>query len=188
MELIEITEFFQSVKVPMTIMHVLAVVFGMGAALTSDALFSFFGKDKNLNKTELKTLEILSTLVLYGLVVIAISGLALFLSDPIQYLNSAKFLAKMSILVVLLLNGYLLNAYVWPHLLKKKFFTARSERSVRRLAFALGSISVISWVAVCVLGLLKDVPMNYGSIMGVYFIILSLGTLVALGVENRELN
>src|SRR3989338_4399486 len=142
----EFTEFFQSIKTPATIAHIIAVIVGMGSALVSDGLFSFFARDKKLSAKEIKILEVLRALVLYGLVAIALSGIAIFLSDPDKYIHSEKFLAKMSILAVLLLNGYALNKYIWPHLLKKKFFTAKSERNVRRIAFACGSVSAISWL------------------------------------------
>lgn len=184
----ETIELFQSIKTPATIVHVLGVVLGMGGALVSDMLFSFFSKDKNLNKTELKTLSILSKLILYSLVVISISGVAIFLSDPSGYLASAKFLAKMTILVVLVLNGYLLNKYVWPHLLDRGFFTLKSERNIRRLAFVLGAVSVISWLSVFFLGMLDGLDMGYRLIISIYTMITLCGAGVALLIEKRELN
>jgi len=184
----EITEFFISIKTPATIAHLAGVVFGMGGALISDVLFSFFSRDKKLNPTELFTLEILAKVVFYSLIFIFISGVALFLSDPEKYLNSSKFLSKASILVVLLLNGYILNKYIWPHLLNRGFFTLKKERNIRRLAFACGAVSVISWISVLILGSLKSLPISYGAIMTIYLCILFSGMLVALLVEKKELN
>jgi uncharacterized membrane protein YsdA (DUF1294 family) len=184
----EITEFFQVIRTPATVLHVIAVIFGMGGALVSDILFSFFAKDKELNPTEISTLSMLSKIVLYSLVVIVFSGAILFLSDMEGYMQSSKFLAKMSILFVLLLNGYLLNKYIWPHLLNKDFFTTDSERNTRRLAFACGAVSVISWLSICTLGVLDRLPISYGVIISIYFAVILFGVMVALFVEKRELN
>ncbi len=175
-------------KIPATLVHVTSVVLGMGGALVSDVLFSFFGKDKKLNKTEINTLDVLSKLVFYSLFVIIFSGLFIFLGNIDKYINSAKFLSKMSILAVLLINGYFLNKYVWPHLLQKNFFTLKRERNVRRLAFACGAISVVSWLSVCLLGVLDNLDINYGLIMSLYAGVIFVSILVALTVEKREFN
>ncbi len=184
----DISEFFQLTKAPATVAHVISVIFGMGAALVSDLLFSFFAKDKKLNSTEFSTLDILSKVVLYSLVFISISGIFIFFSDVDKYLNSPKFLAKMSILVFLLVNGYLLNRYIWPHLLNKNFFTLKKERNIRRLAFVFGAVSVTSWLCVCVLGVLDKLNMSYSFIMTIYLGFIVVGSLVALAVEKKEFN
>lgn len=184
----DIQEIFQFIKIPMTIAHVLSVVLGMGAALVSDALFSFYSKDRDLNSTEISTLSILSKIVFYGLILIALSGVGLFLSDIERYTHSTKFLAKMSILAILLINGYFLNKIVWPHLLNRNFFIADEERGVRKLAFACGAISVVSWLAICALGVLDSIKYDYSIVMLAYAGITIFAILVALVVERIELN
>ena len=184
----EFTEFFQTIKAPATILHVISVIFGMGAALMSDILFSFFSKDKKLNKTEIFTLSVLANVVLYSLVIIIVSGVLLFFSDIPRYMSSPKFLAKITILCILIVNGYVLNTYVWPHLLKKGFFVLTKERNLRKLAFVSGAVSVISWIAVCALGVLDSLPMSYLFILSVYCVVIISGSVVALFVERREFN
>lgn len=184
----EIAEFFQYIKIPVTVAHVISVVFAMGSALASDILFSLFSKDKKLNATQISTLTILRSIVFYGLILIILSGAALFLSSMEEYLHSAKFLAKMSILAVLLINGYILNKYIWSHLLKEDFFTSPQERNVRRVAFACGAISVISWLSVCTLGVLDGLSMSYGMIISIYLLVLLFGIVVSFFVEKKEFN
>ena len=184
----EVIEFFQYIKIPATVAHVISVVFGMGGALVSDVLFSFFSKDKKLNTTEISTLSILRNVVFYSLILIALSGAIIFLSDIVQYANSAKFLAKMSILLVLLINGYVLNKYIWPHLLNKNFFTLKKERNIRKLAFVCGAVSVISWLSVCTLGILDSLSISYGLIIFIYLCIIFFGTIISLLVEKKEFN
>jgi hypothetical protein len=181
-------EILTDFKIPITVLHVISVVFGMGGALMSDILFSFFSKDKKLNPTEISTLSILANVVFYSLFLIVLSGLMLFFTNPDKYMDSTKFLAKMSILGILLINGYVLNKYIWSHLIKKGFFVLKEEKNMRRVAFVCGAISVISWLSVCALGVLDSLNMAYTTIVSIYIVIIIFGTLVALLVEKRELN
>lgn len=182
----EIAEFFAYIKIPATITHVISVVIGMGAALVSDVLFTFYSRDRKLNKIELRTLEMLSKVVWYGLLLIALSGISLFLSDIPKYMASHKLMAKLTILGVLVLNGAMLNFRVWPHLLARGFFTTLREKGTRKLAFAGGAISVISWISICALGVLDKSPATYGVLMGLYGIVIVFGISCALAIESFE--
>lgn len=179
-------EFFVSMKTPATVLHVMAVVFGMGSAIVSDILFTFYSKDKNLNKTELKTLGILSKAVWYSLIFIALSGIFLFLSDIPKYTTSVKFLTKISILAVLVLNGFILDRLVWPHLKNKELLKLSAHRPKRKLAFICGTISVVSWISVLVLGVLDNVSVNYATLIALYLLILAIGIPVSLIIEKKE--
>ncbi len=181
-------DIFEYIKNPAIVLHVISVVLGMGSALVSDILFNFFTKDRNLNETEITTLSILKNVVFYSLIIIIISGVTIFLSDVEKYTSSSKFLAKMSILLILLINGCVLNKYVWPRMLGEGFFTSVTERNTRRVAFACGAISVISWIAVCTLGVLNRLAMSYQFIMLSYLSIIAFGVFVALIIEKREMN
>ena len=119
-------DFFGAIKPAAVTLHLLGVILGMGGALISDILFSFFSRNKKLNPSEIVTLTILRKIILYGLWVIILSGIALFLSDPEKYLSSVKFLAKMSIVLVLVVNGWVFAGTVrtemaGPVILIKRF-------------------------------------------------------------------
>ncbi len=184
----ETIEFFQYIKTPATVLHVVSVVVGMGAALVSDVFFSFFSADKRLNKTEISVLNVISKIVHYGLMLIIFSGVLIFFSDPVKYLYSVKFMSKMTILVLLLINGFILNKYIWPHLLKKNFFVAKKQISFRRLAFVCGAVSVVSWLFVCVLGVIDSIPYTYGFTVTFFSAVLLFGVVSALYVERKTLN
>ncbi len=171
-----------------TTVHVLSVVCGMGGALIADLLFSFYAKDKSFSKLEINTLSLLSRVVKISLYVIIVSGLFVFLSDVEKYLVSAKFLAKMTILVLLVLNGYILNTYVWSHIQgrRSKSFFAPNEKVVRQVAFVGGAISVVSWITLFVLGTSESIPYAYSAILSLYVSFLFLGAGVALMVEALE--
>ncbi len=180
----ETIPFFADIKPFVTVVHVLSVVFGMGAALMSDLLFTFYGKDRKLSSTEVSTLRVLSTVVWIGLVVITLSGAALFFSDVPKYLASVKFLVKMTIMVVLLINGSILHRHVSAQMALPHFLISRQFAATRRLAFACGAISVISWLSLCTLGVLDSVAVSYGTLMAVYLAVIVVGISVALGVEQ----
>ncbi|MDQ5911926.1 MAG: hypothetical protein QG568_139 [Patescibacteria group bacterium] len=185
MNLLSIFEFISPFSVTI---HVLSVVCGMGAALIADLLFSFYSKDRSFSRMEISTLEILSRIVKIALYAIVISGILVFLSDVEKYIVSAKFLAKITILVALVLNGYILNTYVWSHILARgsKSFFAPNEKVVRQVAFVGGAISVVSWITLFMLGTLESVPYTYATILSLYASAVFLGAGVALMVEALE--
>ncbi len=185
MNLLTIFEFISPFSVAI---HVLSVVCGMGGALIADLLFSFYSKDRSFSRMEINTLEILSRIVKIALYAIVISGILVFLSDVEKYIVSAKFLAKMTILVALVLNGYILNTYVWSHILARgsKSFFAPNEKAVRQVAFVGGAISVVSWITLFMLGTLESVPYTYMTILSLYASVVFLGAGVALMVEAFE--
>lgn len=169
-------EFFLSIKTFSTVLHVLAAVCAMGAAFSADVLFHFFTADRKLSSHEARVLSILSRVVWYGLLAVTVTGACIFLSNPAGYLASAKFLAKMTIMVILVLNGVMLDRYVRVHLLGEKFFTARREAFARKIAFACGTISAVSWVSILALGVIDGINAPYASVLGLYGGI--LGTLI----------
>ncbi len=157
----------------------------MGSALISDLLFNFYSKDKHLDAGEQKTLTFLSGIVWYALIGIILSGIAIFLSNITKYMNSEKFLLKMGIMVILLINGYVLHRYISPLMGQRNFLTSDKQKTHRRIAFICGTISIVSWTIICILGTLSalPVPLSVG-IMG-YFGIIITGSIVALIVEGQ---
>lgn len=178
------TEFFLSIKTFSTVLHVLAAVCAMGAAFSADILFHFFTADRKLSQAEVRTLSILSRTVWYGLLALTVTGAGIFLSDPAGYLASAKFLAKMTVMVILVLNGVILDRYVQTRLLGKGFFTAPQQAFARRVAFICGTVSVVSWISILALGVIDGVTSSYASILTLYAGILGALILASLVVER----
>jgi hypothetical protein len=173
-------------KVLFTLVHVIGVVIGMGAALMSDMLFSFYGHNKKLSHSETYTLTLLSRVVLGGLVIIFFSGIGLFLSDVSYYLVSVKFLAKMTIMIVLLINGFILHKYISGLMTRRGFLSNHRYTGSRKLAFACGAVSVVSWFSLCALGILESVPTTYTLLMSLYTSVTLGAIIVALIVEQKK--
>src|SRR3989338_4218171 len=96
---------FLELKTILLIVHIFGAIVGAGGAFTSDWIFLSSIKDSTINETEIRFIELGSRMVWIGLIILIISGLALFSLAPEQYLASGKFLAKMSIVGILTLNG-----------------------------------------------------------------------------------
>lgn len=178
-------EFFTESKPLFTAVHVVGAIAGIGGALVSDIFFTFYSHDKKLSGRELRVLNALSTIVWISLVVIIISGIGIFLSDPVTYSSSGKFLAKMSIVLALSVNGYLLHHVVKPHLTHRGFLNSPRERRPRMVAFSCGAVSLISWLSVLALALIKNMSLAYGEIMSLYILVLAFSITIALVAESR---
>lgn len=178
----ETIEFFSDYKQISTIVHVFSVVIGMGSALVSDILFNNFIKDKKINISENTTLSTLSKVVWVSLFCIVLSGIALFLSDPIKYSNSVKFFVKMTIVGVVIINGYMFQRVVHPALKKISFTDTNIHHKyvkIRKMSFAFGAISLASWLSAFVLGMLSSIPFSYFQTMTFYILICIAGIIVS---------
>ncbi len=181
----DLTEFFGEYKSYAVMVHVVSATLGVVVALGADILFTFYGRDRRLSAREIRRLDATSKIIWALLAIIILSGLAIFLSDPLTYAASAKFLAKMTIVAIITLNGYVLWRLVQPSLKNPGLLTSARARPVRRLAFACGAISLTSWLSAFSLALAKDTILTYSQLMSLYGVIILAAIIVALLVEYK---
>lgn len=180
--MLEVINFFEEYKQASVMTHVFFVILGMGSALASDVLFNVYIKDKKINPTENNTLEVLSRIIWISLWFIVLSGIAIFLSDISAYSMSSKFLLKMTIVGFIIINGYLFARITHGSLSKLNFSDVNSHHKyvkVRRLSFAFGAVSLVSWLSAFVLGGIKNIPVSFWSGLityGVFLILAILGS------------
>lgn len=162
----------------LTGLHILGAIIGMGAAFTSDAIFFSSIRDEKVSRTELRFIKLGGRLVWIGLGLIVLSGALLFLGDPEYYLASAKFLSKMTIVGVLVVNGALFHLIHIPrfHRHANHHFPSSDEfmRAVP-LLLAGGVVSTVSWFSALALGLWRGMPYAYLEVMGAYLVLLAFG-------------
>lgn len=170
-------------KYAFVIIHVLAVVTGMGAAIVTDILCLRFGFDKTLSRFEVSTIRFLSRVVTVALALILLTGAMTFLSNPEGYLASVKFLTKMTVVFVLVVNGYLLHRYIFKHIGDARILTSPNARALRKLGFALGAISIVSWVSALALGILLHIPVTYDTAIAIYAGVLVVAVLISQVLE-----
>ena len=184
----DVIRFFSEYKHISVIIHVLSVIVGMGAALISDILFNIYIHNKKIEKNENQTLQILSDIVWVSLCFIVASGIALFLSDPMTYGYSVKFLVKMTIVGVIIINGYLFWHLIHPSLEKINFTDTNIHHKyvkLRKLSFVLGAVSLFSWLSAFVLGMLGNISLTYLEAIAGYILICFGGILFSQVVEYR---
>jgi len=142
-------------------LHFLGIALGMGGATVTDILFFNFLRDFTISKKEAEVMRVLSYVITGGIVLLFLSGVALYVPDVERMNASPAFLAKMMVVMVIAFNGILMHHYVAPRMVHLSFSrpghptTTVTLRNRRRLSFALGAISFTSWYFVFFVAMLK---------------------------------
>ena len=174
---------FIDAKTFYTILHLIGVAFGAGGAYISGFIFLSSIKDNKLSGTEIRFLKLSSSMVWTGVFILVVSGILIFYLDPEKYLASSKFLAKMTIVGVVIFNGILYHVHHIPVLIEKVGKKIHFEKY--KSLFISGAVSFVSWTFALVLGVLRGVPYNYLSIMAVYVLLLLISMAGALAFRKK---
>ena len=178
--------------------HLLSVSIGVGSAVISDILFFKFLKDFQISAFEAGMMKFLSQTMWLALGIIIMTGLGLYLPHSEHLKENPAFIMKMIILAIIVINGAFLNLLVLPRMVKASLennppegqFAYSYERSdlpvLGRLPFALGPISLISWVSVFLLGLFLDKAAKLGlsNLALVYFSALFVVVAAGLAISR----
>lgn len=174
-------------KLLYTMIHVFGAVVGFGGAIMSDAIFVSSLRDRKITKTELRFLTLGSRVVWIGLLVLVVSGFLLYLTDAATYNTSAKFLSKMTVVGIIVLNGLLIHLRLYPlmHDSVGKRLRDRSAFMQQSSTFLVGGvISVVSWFTTLVLGLWRGIPYLYSEIIFTYILVICIGVVVGLLIKQ----
>jgi uncharacterized membrane protein len=163
-------------KLPFLMMHLLGVALGLGGAIIADVFFFRFLKDFRISHEEAATLNVLSQVVWLALALIVVSGVGLYLPQAEVLNESGKFLMKMGMVGILIVNGSLLNLLIAPKLVHISFAEPHHHLPgelgrMRRLAFALGAVSFVSWIGAFLTAMLPRetsgtlIALTYGAIL-----------------------
>lgn len=156
-------EFFLEYKQVFVALHMLGVAFGLGGATITDFLFFRALNNREIDKSEEHLMSGLHLVIWAGIMLLVLSGLALYLPQASELLQSAKFIAKMCAVLIVICNGLLLTFLISPKLRRFDFtFQDASLKTLHRLSFTLGAISATSWYSAFVFAFLPrnlDVPL-----------------------------
>jgi len=167
--------------------HIIGVAFGAGAAFVGDIIFINSVKDKHLSQSENRLLDLIGTVVWLGLGILVLSGLGLVWQRPDIFLNSGKFWAKMTIVLIIALNGLFFHFAHRPVFKKSVGSEFSNEHTIikrRKWLMVSGAISVTSWMYVIILGTLKATPFSYFQFIGFYLALLSIGIPLAISISK----
>jgi hypothetical protein len=178
---------FIDLKTIYLVAHVFGAILGAGGAFASDAMFFSTIKDGRITADELRFMKLGSKLVWTGLAILVLSGLFLVSTDMERYLSSTKFLAKVTIVCIIVVNGIIFHLIHLPHIrghLGIKFSESRTFMKKSSFLLVSGAVSMISWIFTVVLGVVSKTPFSYGQIFGVYLIFILCGALGALFMKR----
>ena len=155
---------------------------GVGGATITDVFFFKFLKDYRISHFEAGVMRILTQIIWASIVLLVFSGLALYLPRMDYFNESTKFLAKMAVFAVIVFNGIFLHFYISPYLVRISFHKKHKHqigevRHFRRIAFASGAVSLVSWYFALVMGALRSVSLSVGALLSLY-ILLVLGAVL----------
>ncbi|MEX0649459.1 MAG: hypothetical protein WD200_00480 [Candidatus Andersenbacteria bacterium] len=170
--------------------HLFGIAMGAGGAFMSDLMFFSSIRDRIISRTELHFMRIGSMMVWAGIVVLVITGTGLFLADPDVFLASSKFLTKITIVAVIIINGFVFHIWHIPRLHRHAdMHFPSSDEFMRRRPWLLGSgvVSMVSWMFAIILGALRSIPYSYTTAMMFYIVVVILGVSTAYIIRNRLL-
>jgi len=172
------------------VIHLFGLVLGLGGAIITDILFFRFLRDLRISVFEADVMRTLSQVIWLGLAILVMSGVGNYLPQMDGLNASAKFLVKVTVVTVILINGAFLNLVISPRLVSMSFGALPPDKAVkmarfRRLAFALGAISFTSWYTAFVLGLMPAVPLGYGPLLSIYLLVLAVTVTGSQIMERR---
>lgn len=137
-------------------LHLLGLSLGVGGVIISDVLFHALEKKERPERI-IHTFPYLSKIISLGLFILILSGIGL-VSKEEDYLSSPIFWVKMFFVVVVIVNGLFLNLKISPKIIK--YYTAPHEFTdsdfshLKAKAYVSGAISLFSWLAAFILGVL----------------------------------
>lgn len=155
-----ISDFLTTYTVLFLSLHLLGVALGLGGATIADTFFFRFLRDFRISRKEADVMQWMSRVIMVALILIYISGGLLYAGDMERYLASQPFLFKCAIVFVLTINGIALHHFVSPRLIDLSFSSSKPLSSagfhrLRKIAFAMGAVSVTSWYTVFFTAMLK---------------------------------
>lgn len=162
------------------IIHNIGFILGLGGATITDVFFFRFLKDGVISEGEKQTMDTLSNVIWVGLTILIVSGVMLFLPEQARLGVSSKFLLKVVVVSVVTINGVFLNILVAPRMRSLSLAQTPPARHFRKLAFALGAISITSWYTAFFLGSFRSINLALREGIAVY-----LGLVIAAVVGSQ---
>lgn len=151
------------------IAHLVSVIIGAGGAFFSDVVFFVAIFDNRIDFSEYRILKIASKVVQTGLVMLYITG-GLLLATGSE--TSSRFWAKMSIVMIITVVGFIMHRKIFPVLRRcvAEEIPINSAEILKHapLAVTCGLISIISWTSAVVLGAWRTLDIGYFEIMQGY--------------------
>jgi len=167
----------------LVIAHIIGAAIGVGGATMSDLLFFRSMKNRIITTDQFHLLKVASTVVFGGMGLVVLSGVWLLFLSP-DLLEVPRVQAKLTAVLVLMLNGFVLHSVLLKFLEKNLDSPLRQRglRSRQWIFAASGSASIVSWYAAFVLASVDDLALSYPALLGIYLGVVTAATVAAYWV------
>lgn len=164
------------------VLHIIGTALGVGGATVSDFLFLRSVRDRKISSDEFYLLTSISRILWIGLALLIFSGAGILV---VKYLTigsvvvSGMFYAKMTIVLIILLNGLAFKKFVFPVLKASVNRPLQDSVFVKKLWVLsfVGTISIVSWYSTLLLGALRTFELPYIFVMTLYDFLVVGGTI-----------
>lgn len=164
-------------------LHVLFAVFAVGAVGVVDFLHLWSLRHKKIEKNLLTIYPLLSKYIIFSLIGIYISGLALVLQNS-QLLYSSLFQAKMILVILVTINGFILHHTVLPKIVSESK-TKKYSKKVLFMSCFTGVFSIVTWIFILILSLTKQINYHPNEFLIGYILSLIVGFILAYSLEKK---
>lgn len=172
---------------PLTALHLLGFALGIGGATVADLVFFRFMKDFYISESERDVIRSLSQALWFGLLIVVISAVGLYL--PAQAGQVAYFWPEMALLFLIAANDAVFSLVVMPRLVKAagnhQVIRVAEVQGLRRIAFALGAASFVTWYAAFAAVLVGETGLDTATFFG-WFVAALVGALVLSQLVERR--
>jgi hypothetical protein len=165
--------------------HLIGLVLGLGGTFVIDIMFTHFLRNYYISAQESVIMHLISQMIVLGLILLLLSGFALLLPFHEMYFSQPRFLMKMTVVFFIIINGIALNLYVSPKMKKISLIEEEKGRHemLKRVSFALGAVSIISWLSAFLFAMLK----NLFSALPYHIILIGYLILLAIGIAGSQM-
>lgn len=170
-----------------TLLHLIGFALGVGGATIGDLLYTKFLKDFKFSAEETVITRLMTQIVWIGLLLIFISGIGLFAPDKSAIFTNGQALLNIIILIIIIINDAFLTLLVTPKMIeaseKTNGLNIRGTLKMRKISFALMSVSFVSWYTALALSFIENISYSFNQIISIYIGLLIVAIILSQIVE-----
>lgn len=173
-------------------LHLIACCVAIGLVLTSDlAMIKKLVSGAPEAPDDLSHLRYVKHVVFLSLIALWISGIAIVALDTsvkgVEYFTNPKLQAKIAIVCLLTLNGFLLHHTVMPAIEKFGSLLNLPSPGLRQSAIFAGAVSGVSWLYAALLGVGRPLAWKYSllELLAAYPFLIAGGMVTITALVHR---
>lgn len=178
-------------KTGLIIGHLIGLMLGFGVAVFLDLYLLRYLFHRTITPEVVQTARFGSKIVNFGLILLWATGLGFLwhyqLVSP-EKLGNPKIWAKLSIVVLLTLNGIAIHLIILPKLKTKigSSLLSNESKAIRYGLLFSGAVSGVSWTMAMGLGAIKEINniVNASTLLAIYVALLTVAFFIIVAISN----